>query len=70
MSIFYTNHIIERLNHRGISKLAIEYILKNYYSQEEKNGILITEGTYEEREIRIISSVKKQHIILVTAYYL
>ncbi|MBP8016725.1 DUF4258 domain-containing protein [Candidatus Gracilibacteria bacterium] len=69
MGIFYTNHILERLSQRGIPKEAIEYVLENGNIKIE-GTIKIFEGIFKIKKLKIITKIKGNNLILITAYYL
>ncbi len=69
MWIFYTNHILERLSQRWIPKEAIEYVLENWNIKIEWT-IKIFEWIFKIKKLKIITKIKWNNLILITAYYL
>lgn len=70
MGLFFTHHILERLSQRNITKEAIEHILQNPEKKYIKKKQLIYEGVFNNQPLRVITRKRKQHFILITAYYL
>ncbi len=69
MGVFFTKHILERLAQRGIPQKAIESILQNFEKKYKKKGKICFEGLYKNKKIIIITQERKQHLVLITAYY-
>ena len=69
MEIFYTQHILERMEQRGISKDILQYTWTHgLHSTDEEWKVTVTH-THKDKNIKIIAKKKGKHFILVTSYY-
>lgn len=69
MWIFYTQHILERMEQRGISKDLLQYAwIHGLQTTDDEWKITVTH-TYRDKNIKIIAKKKGKHFILVTSYY-
>ncbi len=69
MGTFYTQHILERMEERWVTRLALETVWKLGIHKSDQNWKVVVNGTYEKKSLRVIAKKKGKHFILVTAYF-